>query len=96
MRERRGSSSSDRQIAYAAQEKRIVIFHTVMRIVHGWVVGLDDFHYVVVEPGEDRVVLIHKSCPLIVVGDTSEPVHNSVAQKMLASFQRHLTQGEPS
>lgn len=66
---RSGSFMSDRQIGRAAAEGQRLIFITLVGPVSGYVVGADDFSWLVatVASTVDRpgVVLVHKSCPIV-------------------------------
>lgn len=73
-KKRIGSAMSDKQIATAAVTGRKLTFRTgVLVPIEGYVVGMDDYHWLVAEPSyEDRGVqttLIHKSCPLVTFTD---------------------------
>lgn len=71
-----GSGMSDKQIARAAVEGRRLIFRTVaFTPLDGYVVGMDDFHWLIASPGElDHepvfTTLVHKTCPLVSFTDT--------------------------
>lgn len=62
---------SDRQLGRAAVEHRRLIFHPAdHESIPGYLVGMDDFHWLVATPASDvdkhhLTVLIHKSCPLV-------------------------------
>lgn len=70
-----GSSMSDKQIARAAVQGQRLIFRTVaFTPMDGYVVGMDDFHWLIASPGElgepVATTLIHKTCPLVSFTDT--------------------------
>jgi|SRR5882757_1653680 len=71
-----GSVMSDKQMARAAVEGRRLIFRTVaFTPLDGYVVGMDDFHWLIASPGELEhepvfTTLVHKTCPLISFTDT--------------------------
>lgn len=70
-----GSAMSDKQIARAAVEGQRLIFRTVaFTPMDGYVVGMDDFHWLIASPGElgepVATTLIHKTCPLVSFTDT--------------------------
>lgn len=68
---RRGSASSDRQIARAVKERLRVTFQIAnYPAVSGWVCGVDDYHWVVATE-QGTTLLIHKSCPLVTITTTS-------------------------
>lgn len=64
---------SDKQIARAAVNGQLLEFTTgVLMPIMGYVVGMDDYHWLVAMPSDDgehglpvRTVLVHKSCPLV-------------------------------
>lgn len=76
-------------MAYAARNQRICTFKTQSENIEGWVVGVDDYHYQVVSRFQE-VVLVHKSCPVIVVGSPLSPTDGSTADRMLNAFVTHL------
>lgn len=67
---------SDKQIARAAVEGQRLIFRTgAWTPVDGYVVGMDDYHWLIAAPGEESTdpvitTLIHKTCPLVSFTDT--------------------------
>ncbi len=67
---RQGSSMSDKQIGRAAYDRRKMSFQTTVETVRGYVVGADDFHWLVAVPQigngrESHLTLVHKTCPLV-------------------------------
>jgi hypothetical protein len=67
---KRGSFMSDKQIGRAAALKRRVGFSSqdFPRKIEGYVVGTDDYHWMVVVPDDGPVTyLVHKSCPLVAI-----------------------------
>lgn len=63
--ERRGSAASDKALARAVRDWREIHFHSDQQTVaKGWLIGLDDYHYVVAEiVGKGvQTVLVHKRC----------------------------------
>lgn len=65
---RSGSFMSDRQIGRAAAEGRRLTFRTVTGTIRGYVVGADDFSWlvaVILLDGSVRPNLVHKACPLV-------------------------------
>lgn len=89
-RARTGSSMSSRQMAYAATAGRKVTFRflTAHHVIHGYLVGMDDYHWLVAEiPADVPIVvttLIHKgSADLVNISPestlVSEPAHLRVA-----------------
>jgi hypothetical protein len=70
---RQGSSASTKNLARAAVEGRRLNFHFSPEWqVSGYLVGMDDFHWVIVgtEPSGPRVKLIHKSAPVVEITDS--------------------------
>jgi hypothetical protein len=72
---RSGSAMSDKQIARAAVDGQRLVFRTVaFTPMDGYVVGMDDFHWLIASPGElgepVATTLIHKTCPLVSFTDT--------------------------
>jgi hypothetical protein len=72
-----GSAMSDKQMARAAVDGRMLVFRTgVLVPLEGYVVGMDDFHWLIATPanldeGEPVLTtLIHKSCPLVTFTET--------------------------
>lgn len=71
-----GSAMSDKQIARAAVEGQRLIFRTTAWTpLDGYVVGMDDYHWLIASIGErdtDPVftTLVHKTCPLVSFTDT--------------------------
>lgn len=65
-----GSAMSDKQIARAAVEGRKIVFYSgVLMPVEGYVVGMDDYHWLIATPSERdlgvQTALVHKTCPLV-------------------------------
>jgi hypothetical protein len=61
---------SDKQVGLAAYNRRRLAFQTTVDTVRGYVVGMDDFHWLVAVPQigngrEAHLVLVHKTCPLV-------------------------------
>jgi len=61
---------SDKQVGRAAYERRKMAFQTVVETIRGYVVGVDDFHWLVAVPQigngrEAHLVLVHKTCPVV-------------------------------
>jgi hypothetical protein len=76
IRKKTGSHMSDKQMARAAVQGQRLIFRTGVEMpVEGYVVGMDDFHWLIATPSNPRepvmTVLVHKSCPLV----SFTPVH---------------------
>lgn len=75
---RRGSSASDSQIWHAVKNERAVSFRVFSEAepTNGWVMGADDYHWVVVTAPLIEVVLIHKSCPEVrITGQTIDSLN---------------------
>jgi hypothetical protein len=67
-----GSAMSDKQMARAAVSGQLLVFRTgVLMPMEGYVVGMDDFHWMVATPSNEaegegvQTTLIHKTCPLV-------------------------------
>lgn len=83
---RQGAAMSDKQIGRAAFEGRKIAFHTGVFDLAGYVVGSDDFHWLVAAIHRDRGVytaLVHKTCPVVVftpdlLSEESEPNRKAV------------------
>lgn len=61
---------SDKQIGRSAYERRKLAFQTSVETIRGYVVGADDFHWLVAVPQigngrEAHLVLVHKTCPVV-------------------------------
>ncbi len=87
-----GSSASDKQIAHAVKDYRMVTFFpSGAQAVKGWVAGMDSYHWVVVE--EDlTTILVHKSCPVVRFNHyTLNPDNmDEPLQERLRSFRQHI------
>lgn len=83
---RRGAVMSLKQIGRAAAEERKIAFHTGTLDISGYVVGSDDFHWMVAATHPEYGVytaLVHKSCPVVVftsstVRDESEESQETI------------------
>lgn len=74
-RKKSGSAMSDKQIARAAVDGQRLIFRTgAWTPLDGYVVGMDDYHWLIASPGElgepVETTLVHKTCPLVSFTDT--------------------------
>jgi len=93
---RRGSSATDKQIYAAVKDEKIVTF--VLANGHritGFVMSVDDFHWVVYEPRHSRVTSVHKTCPYFFVPDQAETISDFPAEaeeirKRTAAFQDYV------
>jgi len=70
VRRKSGSHMSDKQMARAAVEGQRLVFRTGVEMpIEGYVVGMDDFHWLIATPSDTRepvmTTLVHKSCPLV-------------------------------
>lgn len=85
--ERRGSTASDKQIWRAVAEERFVRFHSFSDYppVDGWVMGLDDYHYVVAQ-GDGSVLLVHKACPVVTITGNTLADQTPAVQKRVRSL----------
>lgn len=85
---RSGSAVSTKQIAWAAVNGRCVTFTTSVGEFSGYVIGMDDYHWVVADPDGGgthfKTRLIHKGlAPVVTVTDKTldqeiEPVASAV------------------
>ena len=69
-----GSSVSTKQIAWAAANGRLVDFQTTVGQQRGYVIGQDDFHWIIASPTDDGHVvrLVHKgSAPVVTITSTT-------------------------
>lgn len=68
-RRKTGSAMSDRQVGRAAVEQRKLRFHgTSAHLTRdGYLVGMDDFHWLIAVPdmASGYLTLVHKTCPLV-------------------------------
>lgn len=77
---------SDRQMARAAVDGRLVIFIQELntslndgdRSIRGFLVGADDYHWMIIpddslrlEDGDLSVILVHKSCPFVMISGSA-------------------------
>lgn len=61
-------------MARAAVDGRMLVFRTgVLMPMDGYVVGMDDFHWLIATPADShepvQTTLIHKTCPLVTFTD---------------------------
>ena len=59
-RRSRGSSVSSKQLAYGTLKGHMAEFTTPVGVVQGYLCGMDDFHWLVVTPEVD-IILVHKA-----------------------------------
>lgn len=93
---RRGSTFSDRQIFAAVKDGRAIEFvlpATTERKVIGWVYGVDDYHWGVVDQ-RGSTFLVHKSAPLLQIlparlDQLSEHVRDCV-EPLVAPFRAYV------
>lgn len=82
-RVRRGSSTSDKQVAYAVRNGHEIEFHhgvDGIHVVRGYVFGMDDYHWAVVTESLHQW-LVHKSAPLLHISpDPTLPDENKQAE----------------
>ncbi len=67
--DRSGAVMSSKQIGRAAHAGIKIAFHTGVYDISGYVVGADDFHWLVVSIHREYGVytaLVHKTCPVVV------------------------------
>jgi len=74
------------------KDGRKVYFKTVVGDISGYVAAMDDYHWMVVTPGDHLTThLVHKSAPLISLGRTStfqdEDAHEEM-DKIIAPFRQ--------
>lgn len=63
---RRGSEASDRQIHAAVKEQRRIEVDLPSGPISGYVMGMDDYHWVIAA-SSGQTYLVHKSAPCLVV-----------------------------
>lgn len=82
---RRGSTFTDKQIAFSVRERRAVRAHLLggVEAVSGWVCGMDDYHWGVVD-GKGDVHLVHKSSSITITRESVELP--SEAEAVVAPF----------
>lgn len=91
-RPRRGSSASEKQVAFAVRDQRMVEFALPDgRQKFGYIVGSDDYHWVVADPRDPGMVhLVHKSISCLSIHTRtlqSEPVAvREALEPMLSGF----------
>lgn len=81
-----GSAVSSKQIAWAAVNTRLVKFSTVVGDQAGYVIGQDDFHWIIAVPTEvaHQTTLIHKGSAAVVtitdrvLDSEPEPIASSI------------------
>jgi hypothetical protein len=89
---RTGSIASTKAMARAAVEGRLITFSFSEEwIISGYLIGMDDFHWVIVEMASNlKTNLIHKSVPHVVIGtstlDTESEEFQRRAKEMGESF----------
>lgn len=79
-RRKTGSGMSDRQMARAAVDGRLITFIQQLRMdwdepnaaLSGFLVGMDDYHWMIVPDSVNKsedlpVILVHKSCPFVMI-----------------------------
>jgi hypothetical protein len=94
-RRKSGSAMSDKQMARAAVDGRMLLFRTgVLVPMDGYVVGMDDFHWLIATPSDGhepvQMTLVHKTCPLITFTDhylvDEDEVDRAKIQKIGSAF----------
>lgn len=93
-RSRRGSDVSERQIAFAVRDGKAV---TAMlpdgRGLRGYVIGIDDYHWVIIEPDTEQVHLVHKSSPVLSIAkDSTLDGEPKAIKEACSSFRSKVTQ----
>lgn len=79
---------STKQIQYAVVQGRKVTFHPGYGLapVVGYVVAMDDFHWLVAAPtstkGEIMTTLVHKRSPVVIISNQTDLDHEDVADKV--------------
>lgn len=85
----RGNSASQKQIDKSVLEGRAVAFTTTVGLVTGYVVGADDYTWVV-SAHDGTVSLVHKTCPLVTLGqDTTIDLHPE-AERLAAAYKAFI------
>lgn len=70
-RTRRGSTQSDRQIAFAVRDgKMVTVTISTGEKVTGYVFGVDDFHWLIITPHVETL-MVHKSAPSVLIHQKS-------------------------
>lgn len=80
---RRGSSFSDKQIYASVKEGRQIRVTVEGEPFEGWVYGVDDFHWGLVD-AEGATVLVHKSAPVVVFLPSQKTTPR--AERLVSSF----------
>ena len=86
---RSGSRNSSKQLAFAAVRGSLISFKPVdMEPVSGYLVGIDDYHYVVAVPDQTsaKITLIHKQCPFVSIGNNSDLENASIPTREFVSL----------
>lgn len=90
----RGNSASQKQIDKSVLEGRTVVFTTTVGLVVGYVIGADDYTWVV-SSTDGFVHLIHKTCPLVTFGQETtidlHPKAESLASAYKAFIEKERT-----
>jgi hypothetical protein len=70
----RGSANSSKQLAHAAVRGSSITFKMVNdENITGFLVGMDDYHWVVVASGTEQVSLVHKaSAPVVKISQRND------------------------
>lgn len=86
-RARRGSSLSDKQVAFAVRDgKAVTATLSTGEKITGHVFGSDDYHWSIVTVSGD-IVLVHKSSPSLKIHtDPSIEAATDVVQRLVSSF----------
>lgn len=93
---RRGSTTSDREIAFAVRTGQRVTFNPLVgEPVTGYVGGMDDFHWKVatIEDGNVVVVLVHKTAATVKVHPKptyNDDEHRHDLEQIVAPFRDYV------
>lgn len=83
----RGAHLSNKQIARAAVDGKIVTFFSAPEsiLARGYVVGMDDYHWMVYTSSGD-IALVHKSAPMVKISEIGPPDEIHKAARVGESF----------
>ena len=87
----RGSSLSDRQVAYSVRDGRLVTVTLPNgEQINGYVMGSDDYHWALVTLNEE-IVLVHKSVPSLCIDRRgSMPAQSERIKSLTAAFRQFV------
>lgn len=99
---RKGSHASTSQIAWSVRDgKAVTAFLNGHEPIRGWVAGMDDYHWIVVDE-EGHTTLVHKSAPAMQI-ESSPSIESApqAVQDRVSTFRdflmrEHFNHVEPS